>query len=89
MFEARKHCPWAMWFVRVLSPMKRAGATELIITKAVAEMDGMSRAVVLAGVRLILRGAGRRYGCRPHAAAAKPIMLATPSRPFWYGHSIY
>ena len=29
--------------------MKRAGATELIITKAIAEMDGMGRAVVLAG----------------------------------------
>ena len=82
MFEARKHCPWAMWFVRVLSPMKRAGATELIITKAVAEIDGMSRAVVLASILLILRQAARRYGCRPHAAAAKPIMLATPSRPF-------
>ena len=49
MLEARKYCPWAMWFARVLSPMKRAGATELIITKAIAEMDGMGRVVVLAG----------------------------------------
>ena len=55
MLEARKHCPWAMWFVRVLSPMKRAGATELIITKAKAEIDETGKAVVSAGVRLILK----------------------------------
>ena len=56
--EVKKHCPWAMWFVRALSPMKRAGATELIIAKAIAEIaeiDETSRAVVSAGVRLILR----------------------------------
>ena len=53
--EVRKHCPRAMWFVRALSPMKRAGATELIIAKAIAEIDETSRAVVSAGVRLILK----------------------------------
>ena len=56
--EARKHCPWAMWFVRVLSPMKRAGATELIITKAIAEVEETGRAVVAAGVRLIFSERG-------------------------------